>query len=69
MAGLSKFLGAIPPMNLKAVVATASLGAGIAFYVNRRIHDARYVATTEVGKGKLIDCAFISFLLFKAFRV
>lgn len=43
MAGLSKFLGAVPQLNAKAVVAMASLSAGVWFYVNRRIHDARKI--------------------------
>lgn len=41
MAGLSKLLEAVPKVNPKAVVAVVSLGAGVAFYINRRIHDAR----------------------------
>ena len=41
MAGLSKLLGSVPSVSPRAVVAAASLGAGILFYVNRRMHDAR----------------------------
>ena len=46
MAGLSKLLGVLPiPFkgNTKAVVAFASLGAGVLFYLNRRVYHARYV--------------------------
>lgn len=42
MAVFSKLLKGLPGVNPKAVVAVVSLSAGVMFYVNRRIHDARY---------------------------
>lgn len=41
MAGLSKLLSAVPKPTTKSVVAVATLTAGVLFYVNRRVVDAR----------------------------
>ena len=44
MAVWSKLLEDLPKGNLKAVIAAATLGAGVMFYINRRAVDARQVA-------------------------
>ena len=48
MAGWSKLLDEVPRGNSKAVVAVATLSAGVMFYINRRATDARLVLYLSV---------------------
>lgn len=43
MAVWSKLLEVVPRSNPRAIIAAATLGAGVMFYVNRRVVDARQV--------------------------
>ena len=48
MAVWSKFMEYVPNGNAKAVIAVVTLGAGLGFYINRRMVDARLVETLSL---------------------